>query len=85
MTNRTDRAQALPLDGVQLVTSDGRAYLADAGLSLGAARTALAYAPPMVLQPQLTVTVVAVFEIPLSASGLQLRVHGGWTDFALFE
>ncbi|MDE2967983.1 MAG: hypothetical protein OXS30_10945 [Chloroflexota bacterium] len=87
MTNRSRQAVELPLDGLQLVTVDGRAYLADAALSLGHARTAegVAYAPPLILQPQLTITVVAVYDIPLDASGLQLRVRGGWTDFELFE
>ncbi len=87
MTNRSRQTVALPLDGLQLVTTDGRAYLADAELSLGAARAAdgVAYAPPLILQPQLTITVAAVYDIPLDASGLQLRVGGGWTDFALFE
>ena len=87
LTNRTKQAVSLPLDGLQLVTVDGRAYLADAALSLGAARSAggVAYAPPLILQPQLTITVVAVFDIPIDASGLQLRVRGGWTDFLLFE
>ena len=87
MTNRSNQAIELPLHGLQLVTVDGRAYLADAALSLGAARVAevTAYAPPLILQPQLTITVVAVYDIPIDASGLQLRVQGGWTDFALFE
>lgn len=87
MTNRSKQAVELPLDGLQLVTVDGRAYLADAALSLGHARASegVAYAPPLILQPQLTITVVAVYDIPLDASGLQLRVRGGWTDFALFE
>ena len=87
MTNRSKQAVALPLDGLQLVTVDGRAYLADAPLSLGAARTTegVVYAPPLILQPQLTVTVVAVYDIPIDASGLQLRVLGGWSDFELFE
>ncbi len=87
MTNRSNHAVELPLDGLQLVTVDGRAYLADAPLSLGAARTAdgVVYAPPLVLQPQLTVNVVAVYDIPIDASGLQLRVLGGWSDFELFE
>ncbi len=87
MTNRSKQAIELPLDGLQLVTGDGRAYLADAELSLGGARAAdgVTYAPPLILQPQLTITVVAVYDIPLDASGLQLRVRGGWTDFALFE
>ncbi len=87
MTNRSNQAIELPLNGLQLVTVDGRAYLADAALSQGAARVAeeIAYAPPLILQPKLTITVVAVYDIPLSASGLQLRVQGGWTDFALFE
>ena len=87
MTNRSKQAVELPLDGLQLVTVDGRAYLADAALSLGEARAAesVAYAPPLTLQPQLTITVVAVYDIPLDASGLQLRVRGGWTDFVLFE
>lgn len=87
MTNRSNLAVELPLDGLQLVTVDGRAYLADAALSLGAARTAegVVYAPPLILQPQLTVTVVAVYDIPIDASGLQLRVLGGWSDFELFE
>ncbi|MYA01594.1 MAG: DUF4352 domain-containing protein [Chloroflexi bacterium] len=87
MTNRSKQAVELPLDGLQLVTVDGRAYLADAALSLGHARAAesVAYSPPLILQPQLTITVVAVYDIPLDASGLQLRVRGGWTDFALFE
>ena len=87
MTNRTKQAVELPLDGLQLVTVDGRAYLADAALSLGAARAAdgVAYAPPLILQPQLTITVVAVYDIPIDASGLKIRVRGGWTDFDLFE
>ena len=87
MTNRSSQAIELPLNGLQLVTVDGRAYLADAALSLGAARVAevVSYAPPLILQPQLTVTVIAVYDIPLDASGLQLRVRGGWTDFVLFE
>ena len=53
MTNRGKQAVTLPLDGLQLVTVDGRAYLADAALSLGAARAAagVAYAPPLILQP----------------------------------
>lgn len=87
MTNRSKQAVDLPLTGLQLVTVDGRAYLADAALSLGAARTAegTVYAPPLVLQPQLTITVVAVYDIPIDASGLQLRVLGGWSDFELFE
>ncbi len=87
MTNRSKQAVQLPLNGLQLVTTDGRAYLADAALSLGQARatTGVAYAPPLILQPQLTITVVAVYDIPLDASGLQLRVLGGWSDFALFE
>ena len=87
MTNCSNQAVELPLDGLQLVTVDGRAYLADAALSLGAARTAegVVYAPPLILQPQLTVTVVAVYDIPIDASGLQLRVLGGWSDFELFE
>ncbi len=87
MTNRSKQAVALPLDGLQLVTVDGRAYLADAPLSLGAARTTegVVYAPPLILQPQLTVNVVAVYDIPIDASGLQLRVLGGWSDFELFE
>ena len=87
MTNRSNQAVELPIDGLQLVTVDGRAYLADAALSLGAARVAetVAYSPPLILQPQLTITVVAVYDIPIDASGLQLRVRGGWTDFALFE
>ena len=87
ITNRSKQAIALPIEGLQLVTSDGRAYLADAGLSSGAARVTegVAYAPPLILQPQLTITVVAVYDIPLDAGGLQLRVSGGWTDFALFE
>ena len=87
MTNRSNQAIELPLNGLQLVTVDGRAYLADAALSQGASRVAevIAYAPPLILQPQLTITVVAVYDIPIDASGLQLRVRGGWTDFALFE
>ena len=87
MTNRSKQAVELPLNGLQLVTVDGRAYLADAALSLGAARVAetVAYSPPLILQPQLTITVVAVYDIPIDASGLQLRVRGGWADFALFE
>ena len=87
ITNRSKQAIALPIDGLQLVTSDGRAYLADAALSSGATRVTegVAYAPPLILQPLLTITVVAVYDIPLDASGLQLRVSGGWTDFALFE
>lgn len=87
MTNRSKQAVDLPLEGLQLVTVDGRAYLADEQLSLGAARTAegVVYAPPLILQPQLTVTVVAVYDIPIDASGLQLRVLGGWSDFELFE
>ncbi len=87
MTNRSKQAVDLPLTGLQLVTVDGRAYLADEALSLGAARTAdgTVYAPPLVLQPQLTITVVAVYDIPIDASGLQLRVMGGWSDFELFE
>ena len=87
MTNRSNQAVELPIDGLQLVTVDGRAYLADAALSLGAARVAetVAYSPPLILQPQLTIMVVAVYDIPIDASGLQLRVRGGWTDFALFE
>lgn len=87
VTNRSKQAVFLPIDGLQLVTSDGRAYLADAALSLGTARYAesVSYAPPLTLQPLLTVTVIAVFDIPLDASGLTLRVSGGWTDFALFE
>ena len=87
MTNRSNQAVQLPLDGLQLITVDGRAYLADAALSSGAARVAevVAYAPPLILQPQLTITVIAVYDIPLDASGLQLRVQGAWTDFALFE
>jgi len=87
VTNRSKQAVNLPLDGLQLVTNDGRAYLADVALSLGAARVAgsVAYAPPLILQPQLTITVIAVYDIPINASGLQLRVMGGWTDFALFE
>lgn len=87
MTNRSRQAVELPLNGLQLVTVDGRAYLADAALSQGQSRIAegVAYAPPLILQPQLTITVVAVYDIPLDASGLQLRVLGGWTDFALFE
>ena len=87
MTNRSNQAVELPLNGLQLVTVDGRAYLADAALSLGASRVAevTAYAPPLILQPQLTITVVAVYDIPIDASGLQLRVQGGYTDFALFE
>ncbi len=87
LTNRSAQAVDLPLEGLQLVTSDGRAYRADAALSWGAARVAgsVAYAPPLTLQPQLTITVIAVYDIPLDASGLQLRVLGGWTDFALFE
>ena len=87
ITNRSKQAVALPLDGLQLITTDNRAYLADAALSQGAARTAesVTYAPPMTLQPQLTVSVAAVYDIPLDASGLQLRVGGGWTDFALFD
>ena len=87
MTNRAQQAVSLPLDGLQLVTVDGRAYLADAVLSLGAARSAggVVYAPPLTLQPQLTITVIAVYDIPLDASGLRLRVHGGWEEFELFE
>ena len=87
MTNRSNQAVELPIDGLQLVTVDGRAYLADAALSQGQARIAegVAYAPPLILQPQLTITVVAVYDIPLDASGLQLRVRGGWADFELFE
>ena len=87
MTNRSNQAVELPLDGLQLVTVDGRAYLADAALSLGASRVAesVAYAPPLILQPQLTITVIAVYDIPIDASGLQLRVRGGWSDFELFE
>ena len=87
VTNRSKQAVFMPLDGLQLVTSDGRAYLADAALSLGTARYAerVSYAPPLTLQPLLTVTLIAVFDIPLDASGLALRVSGGWTDFALFE
>ena len=87
ITNRSKQAIPLPIDGLQLVTTDGRAYLADAALSSGAARVTegVAYAPPLILQPQLTITVVAVYDIPIDASGLQLRVSGGWTDFALFE
>ena len=87
MSNRSKQAVELPLDGLQLVTTDGRAYLADAALSLGAARAAstVAYAPPLIIPPQLTITVVAVYDIPLDASGLLLRVRGGWSDFALFE
>ena len=87
MTNRSNQAVDLPLNGLQLVTVDGRAYRADAALSSGEARATagVAYAPPLVLQPQLTVTVIAVYDIPLDASGLQLRVLGGWSDFELFE
>ena len=87
LTNRSKQAIPLPLDGLQLVTSDGRAYLADAALSQGAARVAegVAYSPPLILQPQLTITVVAVYDIPIDASGLLLRVRGGWSDFTLFE
>ncbi len=87
LTNRSSQAVALPLDGLQLITTDGRAYLADSALSHGAARATegVVYAPPLTLQPQLTIRVVAVYEIPLDASGLQLRVLGGWTDFELFE
>ena len=87
MINRSRQAVELPLDGLQLVTTDGRAYLADAALSLGHSRVAegVAYSPPLILQPQLAITVVAVYDIPLDASGLQLRVRGGWIDFALFE
>lgn len=87
VTNRSKQAVALPLDGLQLVTTDGRAYLADAALSQGSARYAesVAYAPPLTLQPLLTVTLIAVYDIPLDASGLKLRVRGGWTDFDLFE
>ena len=87
ITNQTKQAIPLPIDGLQLVTADGRAYLADAALSSGAARVTegVAYSPPLTLQPQLTITVVAVYDIPIDASGLQLRVSGGWTDFALFE
>ncbi len=87
ITNRSKQALTLPIDGLQLVTVDGRAYLADAALSSGAARVhdRVAYAPPLVLQPLLTITVIAVYDIPLDATGLQLRVSGGWTDFALVE
>ena len=87
LTNRSKQAVSLPLDALQLVTSDGRAYLADAALSLGSARFAesVAYSPPLILQPLLTVTVIAVYDIPLNAGGLKLRVSGGWTDFDLFE
>ena len=86
MTNRSNQAVELPLNGLQLVTSDGRAYLADASLSWGEARATagVTYAPPLILQPALTISVVAVYDIPLDASGLQLRVLGGWSDFSLF-
>ncbi len=87
VTNRGSASVLLPLESLQLVSSDGRSFLADAVVSAGAAAVmeGPVYAAPVLLQPGLTVTVLMIYELPNDAGGLQLRATGAWFDFALRE
>lgn len=87
VTNRGSASVLLPLEALQLVSSDGRSFIADAEVSAGAAAVTegAVYAAPVLLQPGLTVTVLMIYELPNDAGGLQLRATGAWFDFALRE
>lgn len=87
VTNRGSASVLLPLEALQLVSSDGRSFIADAEVSAGAAAVSEGpvYAAPVLLQPGLTVTVLMIYELPNDAGGLQLRATGAWFDFALRE
>ena len=87
VTNRGSASVLLPLESLQLVSSDGRSFIADAVVSAGAAAVmeGAVYAAPVLLQPGLTVTVLMIYELPNNAGGLQLRATGAWIDFALRE
>lgn len=82
--NRGGSPLLLGPEMIQIVSSDGRSFAADAELSLSAAEVvAGAVAPPTTLQPGLAMNLVVVFQLPNSAGGLNLRLHGAWVDFAL--
>lgn len=82
--NRGDSPVLLGPEMIQIVSADGHSFAADAELSLSAAEVvAGAVAPPTTLQPGLAMNVVVVFQLPNSAGGLSLRLHGAWVDFAL--
>ena len=82
--NRGGSPVLLGPEMIQIVSSDGRSFAADAELSLSAAEVvAGAVAPPTTLQPGLAMNLVVVFQLPNSAGGLSLRLHGAWVDFAL--
>lgn len=85
-SNAGSASQRLNLDALRIVASDGRTFNADPILSAGAARSAVGatyYAPPLLLQPGLPISIVLIFELPNDAGGLQLRVSGAWIDFSL--
>ena len=82
--NRGGSPVLLGPEMIQIVSADGHSFAADAELSLSAAEVvAGAVAPPTTLQPGLAMNVVVVFQLPNSAGGLSLRLHGAWVDFAL--
>lgn len=70
---------------LQMVAADGRIFSLDPQISLGAAQyePQPTLAPPAALQPGLAVPLLLVFPTPNEASGLSLRIHGHYVDFAL--
>ena len=85
--NRGASPYQLQPDQIQIVAADGRSFVLDSLLSIGAAQfePSPTLAPPTTLQPGLAVSLLVVFALPNDAGGLTLRIHGHYVDFALSD
>ena len=85
--NRGASPYQLQPDQIQIVAADGRSFVLDSLLSIGAAQfePSPTLAPPTTLQPGLAVSLLVVFALPNDAGGLTLRIHGHYVDFALAD